>query len=133
MKLKCNEQLIKQLSWFQSPERLSETIDEIEHQANFDYKSLIMPFGHKECWDGCAMAICRLKDDSFYSLVPELLIWLQDLTWPGAQVIFTRLSNCPTEEIGGSLKEALQQAKASNDQEWYCNLLELTDSLETSK
>lgn len=53
-----------------------------------------MPFGKKDCWANCVKVICARSDKEIIEVALEMFEWLQDLNWPGAMDIVSRLKNC---------------------------------------
>lgn len=83
--------------------------------------------GHaKNVWDNCAKILSARTDDELQPYIYELLSWLKDMNWPGAECIYSRLEryqrNQHFEEI---LEECLYEAKALGDENWNNKLIEL--------
>ena len=49
------------------------------------------PENSKGVWDNCAKIICERSDEELKPYITEMLLWLEDLNWPGAEVIQQRL------------------------------------------
>ena len=48
--------------------------------------------GHsKNVWDNCAKVLEEKSDGELSPYLCELMVWLQDLNWPGAYTVFNRL------------------------------------------
>ena len=56
-----------------------------------DLSPLIMPIGKKSIWENCARVIAEKSDHVLRPYLFRLLIWLQDMNWPGAFIIAERL------------------------------------------
>jgi len=57
-------------------------------------KAFFQPSGfgyNKSVWDNCAAIICERSDKELISYTIEMLLWLEDLNWPGAERIQQRL------------------------------------------
>lgn len=57
-------------------------------------KTFFQPTGPGYCksvWENCAYIICSRSDEELEPYVLDMLIWLQDLNWPGAMKITNRL------------------------------------------
>ena len=57
-------------------------------------KAFFQPIGAnygKNVWENCAVIICNRSDDELVPYIRDMLLWLQDLNWPGAELIQNRL------------------------------------------
>lgn len=57
-------------------------------------KAFFQPIGpgySKSVWDNCAVILCERSDEELGPYVLDMLLWLEDLNWPGAQLIQDRL------------------------------------------
>lgn len=45
----------------------------------------------KSVWKNCAYIICEREDKELIPHMTEMLMWLQDLNWPGAEQVLHRL------------------------------------------
>lgn len=45
----------------------------------------------KSVWDNCAAIICERSDEELRPYLTDMLLWLEDLNWPGAGQIQQRL------------------------------------------
>lgn len=57
-------------------------------------KAFFQPFypeGSKGVWDNCAKIICERSDEELKPYITDMLLWLEDLNWPGAEIIQQRL------------------------------------------
>ena len=60
--------------------KLASNIDNIEH--------FIQPSLYGKCvWENCAKVLSLKDDDILKPYLFDLLVWLQDLNWPGAIII----------------------------------------------
>lgn len=76
----------------------------------------------KSTWEGCAMVVSLRNDKQLKPYLHLLFEWLQDMNWPGAWIIFDRLSKMPYEAIQEEYKHAVNRAKKDNDQLWLMAL-----------
>ena len=63
------------------------------------------------------------------TLLPELLAWLQDLNWPGANIITNLMVKINSEPTQLQLEKVIQQATIEKDEEWLENLITLQHRL----
>lgn len=57
-------------------------------------KAFFQPCGQgsgKPVWENCAYIICERTDEELKPYITDMLLWLQDLNWPGAEQIQRRL------------------------------------------
>ena len=64
------------------------------------------------------------SDAELCPYLPNLLEWLQDLNWPGAQLIYDRLTELSKKDIKNPLSECLSLAEARGDKPWEEALLD---------
>ena len=79
----------------------------------------------KRYWDGCAEILVSKTDAELQPYLFDLLEWLKDLTWPGADRIFDRLTHFSPEEIEQERQICMQMAEESGDEIWQRNLTAL--------
>ena len=53
----------------------------------------------KSVWEPCAEIISLKSNDELQPFLYLLFEWLQDMNWPGADIIFERLTNFPFLEL----------------------------------
>jgi len=51
-----------------------------------------------------------------------LFVWITDLNWPGALIIFERLKNFKTNSIDDDIKWHIEEARQLNNLTWLENL-----------
>ena len=102
--------------------KLASNIDNIEH--------FIQPSLYGKCvWENCAKVLSLKDDDILKPYLFDLLVWLQDLNWPGAIIILERLKRF-TDFIflADVISAVVNSAKASNDFIWIANINLLLDN-----
>lgn len=80
---------------------------------------------NKNVWDNCSKILCSKDDTELEPYLVPLLEWLQDLTWPGALAIKSRLKNYRGMLLTHVKDTCLKQALAENDLVWYDNMLHI--------
>lgn len=73
-------------------------IKEICLNSNFNLNELIQPLG-KECWENAARALSIMRYPRISEIIPGLFRWLQDLNWPGAEIVMELLQSLPRKVI----------------------------------
>ena len=91
---------VEKLSWSNTIDEQEKAVSELANSRDIDLKELIMPFGKKE----------------IIEVALEMFEWLQDLNWPGAMDIVSRLKKLPTDVLRRLYQVSLDKAK--NDAEW---------------
>lgn len=77
----------------------------------------------KMLWDNCAKILSEKTDDELFPYVTELLMWLQDLNWPGAFCILDRMQKYSDNNPNNrSFNNCLKCLRALNDENWEYNL-----------
>ena len=119
--------LIKDLDINRPIEDQKNAIKTMITRNDYDIKKLILPLDirydiGKKHWENAASVICGKKESTILMIVPDLLIWLQDMNWPGAWKILDRLNSLPKESILLHKENAIRTAKNSNDEIWIDNL-----------
>lgn len=107
---------IEKLSWSNTIDKQEKAVSELANSRDIDLKELIMPFGKKDCQANYAKVICARSDKEIIEVALEMFEWLQDLNWPGAMDIVSRLKKLPTDVLRRLYQVSLDKAK--NDEEW---------------
>lgn len=76
----------------------------------------------KSVWEPCAKVVALKSDEELDNYLDLLLDWLQDMNWPGADVIFERLSKIPTAKIERQIDFCIHRAKREDDEIWLDTL-----------
>ena len=97
----------------------------IEEAKKIKYLSVfIQPVESESIWENCAKVLVDKSDAELCPYLPNLLEWLQDLNWPGAQLIYDRLTELSKKDIKNPLSECLSLAEARGDKPWEEALLD---------
>ena len=76
----------------------------------------------KSVWEPCAKVIALKSDEELDDYMYLLLEWLQDMNWPGAEIIFERLSQMPFAKIQDYVEFSIHRAERDNDRSWLNTL-----------
>lgn len=108
------------------------TIDEIFDMLDWSQPESVQQFGIKEAssikhlhvfilpcsrtysknlWENCAKVLAAKSDDELEPFFGGLLEWLQDLNWPGAEIIYNRLGQVPYQKIKTDLGISLKKQR----------------------
>ena len=126
---KINKYLID-LDWNQSPHVLNEAM---EHLVNLidesNVRLLLQPYD-KPWWKNSAIVLTRIDSELVKLLFPEILEWIQDLNWPGADIVFGLIIDIVDDKIRLIIDETIVKAKEINDSTWIYSLELLKNSLD---
>ena len=88
------------------------------------------PIEGKKYWGNCAEIIISKKNSELQErYIYKMLLWIQDMNWPGAEKIYDRMLLFPLSVIEYYLRFCLLQAEKLNDKTWYNNLSSLLNEL----
>ena len=73
---------------------------------------------NKNVWENCALILSKKSDDLLEPYVFDLLEWLQDMNWPGADIIYQRLLLVSMNYIDVPYRESFEKACKSKDTVW---------------
>lgn len=97
----------------------------IDNYESYDLRTLVIPYGHKDLFGVCAEVLSQLPIDVFDSIAVETTRWLQDLNWPGCDLIENKLRQLPKQRLQQIVVLAIEEAKKEHDEEWAFNLSEV--------
>lgn len=80
------------------------------------------PFSEKKYWKSFARILIKRGINEIYSVQKQILIWLQDINWPGSDIIFDFIVNNITM-FKESIKECLVETLKNDDEAWLNALL----------
>lgn len=78
----------------------------------------LTPKHNKNVWENCAIIISDFNDGELEPHLVRLLEWLQDMNWPGANIIFKRLLEMPFDMLEMPYNIVLTIAKKNDDKAW---------------
>lgn len=121
-------QIFRMLSWDSDEETQAAGIREAE---NVEYLSvLFQPIESKSVWENCAKVIAGKPDDVLRHYTFRMFEWLQDMNWPGAQIIFDRLLKMPADRISFAFQYSMEKAQALDDAPWLLCLSAFREAYE---
>jgi hypothetical protein len=116
--------LFDMLSWNSDEETQRKGIELAKGVKCFSV--FLMPRGldhSKDIWENCARVVSEYPDEILKYCSEELLRWLGDMNWPGAEVIFQRLLKLKEVKLlSFSLVHCVKEALACDDQVWLGNM-----------
>ncbi len=81
-------------------------------------------------WDKCADVLILRGHEKIKSVELFMLIWLEDLNWPGSFKIFNYFLTLDITELNDLVIEAFTLAYYKKDMEWAINLCNLINNKE---
>lgn len=109
---------IQKLEWGTPNEEKESAIRKLQLIDDTELHLLLQPFS-KAHWDGAAEVIINLGYPRVKSILPGLLIWIQDLNWPGASQISDFL-----KEVGDPIIPHIKDVfKNNSDDEGWIELI----------
>lgn len=99
-------------------------------------KAFFQPAGqhHKNVWHNCARIISMHTDDQLIPYLLDMLLWIQDLNWPGSLIIMQRLKQFSNVKMLARLIEHMLPAlEALDDTPWILSIAELLDNQELAQ
>lgn len=92
---------------------------------------LTMNFG---AWENCAKILASKTDEELSPYLSNLLVWIQDLNWPGAMIILDRMKKFKeVKKLSFNVKEIVKIAYGEQrecDEIWLMYISELLDNKE---
>ena len=84
----------------------------------------------KNVWENCAKILESKTDRELFPYVSNLLVWIQDLNWPGAMIILERMKKFEEDItfLSAFVRDIVKIANWTCDEIWLKNLSELLDN-----
>ena len=104
-------------------ERVIKGVNEAKHcKYLFPFLQPIIPGESKTIWEPCSKVVAAKTDEELKPYLYLIFEWLQDMNWPGAWVIFERLSKMTFSTLKEELEYSKQRTEREKDTLWYKNL-----------
>ncbi|MFR0922319.1 MAG: DUF5071 domain-containing protein [Clostridia bacterium] len=85
---------------------------------------------NKNVWENCAKILANRTDKELQPYLIDILLWLEDMNWPGAIIIVDRLKKLhDTKMLSFAIKECEKRASATDNRIWLKNLSDLMDNV----
>lgn len=118
------EKLFEMLDW-NAPEEIQE-IGRRKAAGSGNIRCFLQPVFpkySKNVWTNCALILAGKTDEELKPWLKELLRWLQDMNWPGAEIIQERLEAFQDDEVfRQAFDTCMLEAVDTNDEDWAENL-----------
>ena len=112
---------ILNLDWNLPIDVQEKAISEIASMEDLNLNDLLQP-GGKQYWENAAKVLYKIGYPRIEEIMDGLLIWLQDINWPGAMIVIKILMNVPREVFIPYLEKTAIKALDSNDETWIDSL-----------
>lgn len=129
------EDLIKALDW-DNPEYV--TYKAMRELLNVNEEEAILlanqsnDLCRKPCWHNAAIILKEIGYPRNRLTLPYLMIWFQDVNWPGVSTIVELLKEIDEEILIPHIKCAMEKALIDNDECWAFGILWLLSGLNIS-
>lgn len=111
------------LDWNTSEEAQAATRNAIRSTIGPDLSPLLMQNLQKNQWANAAEIIADIEPPRIMRFAPDLLEWLKDMNWPGADKIFEALLKLEKRDLIPELESAMLRAREQADNDWLESLL----------
>ena len=109
-------EILKNLAWDCTPDQIKAGFIAALQQR--DRRYLIQPADNFHSWDNAAIVFLMLGDKEIEPYIVDLLKWLQDYNWPGANWILERLRRVSSEMLAKPLEYVTKLASDNKDDDW---------------
>lgn len=109
------------LSWNLPLDIQEETVCNIASMIELNPNELLQP-GNKDCWENAAKVLFKLGYPKIKEVIPGLLRWLQDINWPGSNIVMEILVTIPKDVLIPYLEDAVIEALNGHDEIWVESL-----------
>lgn len=107
-----------ELNWHLPEHYQQDAMDWLVKETPRDQLSLIFPKYNKFCWQNAVEVVKRIGYPENESAFPKLVELFQDLNWPGALEAMNYFRTVDKKVVAKYIKDAVVQAKATNDEDW---------------
>ncbi len=109
--------LLSKLRWDAALKDQQQAFKEIVIDNAIAPQMLVRPIS-KSYWDNAAKVLKDMGYERVKHITYELLTWLQDYNWPGADTIIDLLKTFPNQELVPYYEKAIMDAISKNDELW---------------
>ena len=102
---------------------------QIQNLFPFMQPIVVPPEKSKLVWEPCAKVVAMRSDEELRPFIFLLLEWIEDPNWPGALIIYERLTQMPYAAIKPDLQFSRNQAQKTDNSCWLAMLDDLSKDL----
>ena len=110
------DEIFEMLSWNNDEKIQNQGIEEAKKIKNLSV--LFQPIESKSIWENCAKVLVSKGNQELDFYLLPMFQWLQDMNWPGAELIYERLKRMPIEQLEIAYKISLSMAESTGDTVW---------------
>lgn len=110
-----------------------EAAKQIQNLFPFMQPIVVPPEKSKSVWEPCAKVVAMRSDEELRPFIFKLLKWIEDPNWPGALIIYERLTQMPYAAIEPALQFSRNEAQRTNNSGWLAMLDDLSEDLINGK
>ena len=122
------DQIFDMMSWNNEEKIQRQGIEEAKKIKNLSV--LFQPIESKSIWENCAKVLVSKEDQELKLYLINMFQWLQDMNWPGAELIYERLKKMPMQNIEIAYKISLSMADRTQDVVWKKILIDFWNNIE---
>jgi len=123
------DELIGNLSWDMPLQIQNEAMCRLADIDDDRIQLLIQP-GDKSCWGNAARILKNIGYPRNHKVIPDLMAWLQDMNWPGAEIIMEILESIDRKTLIPYIEDSLEKAADDDDFLWITAIKELVTGLQ---
>lgn len=125
--MKSIDEIMFLISWERSEVEQAEGINSAEDMQCI--KTFFLPMGKnggKKVWENCAVIISRRHDEELIPYIMDMLCWIEDLNWPGAEIILQRLIQMSgVQELTLAIDDIVPILVQQKKRSWLLSIYEL--------
>ena len=110
-----------------------EAAKQIQNLFPFMQPIVVPPEKSKSVWEPCAKVVAMRSDEELRPFIFKLLEWIEDPNWPGALIIYERLTQMPYAAIEPALQFSRNKALQTDNIGWLVMLDDLRMDLINGK
>ena len=104
-----------------------EAIKTLSSMENLKLEILLQPSLGKGCWENAAKVLYIVGYPRVMEVIDGLFEWLQDMNWPGVDIVIDILKLMPKKIFIENLEKCVKKAINAKDEEWIYSLAQLIE------
>lgn len=120
-------ELLKDLMWDADVSKQGEAIKTLSSMKDLNLEILLQPSLGKSCWENAARVLYIIGYPRVMKVIDGLFEWLQDMNWPGVDIVIDILKLMPKEIFIENLEKCVKKAINAKDEEWIYSLAQLIE------
>lgn len=110
------DQIFEMLSWTNDKSIQAQGVEAAKKIRNLSV--FLQPIESKAIWENCAKVLVSKSDRELEIYLIDLFRWLQDMNWPGADLVYRRLKDMPAEHTETAYNISVSMADRTGDSVW---------------